>query len=103
MKQKAVFITRSTNFECVRVWDAEVGIIKTKGCVFYQNSKGDVRFSVWTKPAECREKYLDYPEEGTAYFVEPKPYGWLWTRIDHKMQLLTGGDTTSWNKSILWL
>lgn len=100
--RKAVFITRMTNADKVRVWPVQGGIVKKYGCVYYTNADNYFEPSKLTSQAVCRNRFCDYPESGAAYLVEPKPYGWLWTRIDHNMQTMTvllNYDT----KSILWV
>ena len=95
-----VYVTRDTDNTFAEVWVAEIGIVKTKGCVRYE-SAAQITKKGWmgnnwlsslietlTKQ-QCFDKYGDYPDEGEAWLVEDEGNRWhKWTHTDPDMLLL---------------
>ena len=96
-----VYVTRNTYENCVGVWDAEIGIVKEKGCVAYRSAAQITRrgwvgwnwvegYEITLTRRQCIAKYGDYPDEGEAWLVEDKGKSWKWTHVDPDMHLLNG-------------
>ena len=96
----AVYITRDKWSNFAVIWKAKIGIVKrvtyeTIGVTFWSGGvlksgafgclKGHI--AELTKK-DCIAKYGGYLREGTAYLVEKKRYGFLWTRVDQDLYLL---------------
>ncbi len=95
MKAKAVFITRDSNDDISRLWNAKIGISKIEGCVEYwspwedeQQGFGNVSHMGILDETECIAKYGSFPASGEAWLVRPTKHYWMWERVDHKMALL---------------
>ncbi len=106
MKRKAVMLTRDTGRENVEIWDAILGIRKSRGCAWFRSvSLGQQRLQDISM-AMCTEIFGFVPACGRAYYVEPTKTGWKRTRIDTKMAFSTGADWVSKKvnpNDILWL
>ena len=104
--RKSVFITRDTNFTCVEVRNAYVGIRKRHGCLYFTSAKLYGPYIKQLTKKDCIEKYGGHPKSSSAYLVEPKgKKDWKWTRVDHLMAFSTCADRQDSipAKDILWL
>ncbi len=87
----AMYVSRDTGGNGVRVWPAIQGIKKYYGCVAYglgtsnitQASKCKCYNSMNLNKSECIEWYYDYPGGSQAWLVIPNGKDWLWTRVDY--------------------
>lgn len=83
----AVFVTRSTDFSDIRIWDAKHGIEKLHGCVFFLPVQRCRRvFSIYLTPKEVKEIYYDCPKREEAWLVTPKGKHWVWEQVDTQIE-----------------
>ena len=101
----SVFVTRTTFTYYVRVFPADIGIVKKVGCVYfasaldYRENAGYGCPSEQISLIECEAKYDSVPERGEAWLVEEGRKYIHWTRVDHNMHLLDNkGDIIKGNK-----
>ncbi len=93
--KKPVYITRDSDDNLAEIWDAEIGIMKVKGCAQYISGssfnptkcghkvKGRISRNVTEK--ECIRKYGSFPLPGEAYLVTEKENYFDWLQVDHTM------------------
>ena len=83
MEVEAVYVTRDTYSDCIKVRPETVGIRKFHGCIEYGSAfeKGYATIYLYprkeglakilSKP-ECKERFGFYPGKGTAWYVNTR-------------------------------
>lgn len=81
-KKGAVIVSRDTSIALVEVRPASKGLRKVKGCWQFFPEFGYNDEQRLNKK-ECKAKYYDWPEDGTAYLVYPCGSDFWWKCIDN--------------------
>lgn len=87
----AFFVSWATGSPDIHCWPASWGIVKRKGCVFFE----PYTWRCYTRltyrrlwPWQCKRKFRDVPAREEAWLVKLVKGYWIWEHVDPLLMLI---------------